>query len=258
MKRISIFLVLVITITACMPLAINAYTNTLLSEQTAKELLFKAADFIQKIYAPISGIQYDASDYLEIHPYYYYLVNEENLPGGSFEAIKEYSESIFTEDIAYVMYSHCRSNYDDPIFIKDNIGKLRMASNESSFYMTWWYSVLDWSDFTIDDITIQLARSNKSEATVWVKCTSESNGDFWIECYMVNTYDGWRIAESPFTHFLEWGESRMGLWEQGVYPFNFSPSTADPAFDLVFILPTVSVAALASTFCLMRRRRDLI
>ncbi len=254
--KIIILILSLSIILSVLSLVIAANTKEPITEQAAKEILFKSIDFAHRVYIPMDGLQYDASESIYIHPYYYSPVIEENLPGGSYEAMKEYATTIYTNDIAANMYSHCRGYYNSPIFITDDTGKLRMTSNESSFYMTWWYNVLDWTNFTISDMTIKLVKSNEEEATVWFKYTTESSGDFWTECYMINTDNGWRITESPFTRMLE--SNPEDMWYLDSIPYEASPSTGDPAVGSFVILPVISLACLVPAVCLLRRRRRTV
>lgn len=80
-----------------------------------------------------------------------------------------------------------------------------------------------------------------------------SNG-MWkmIDCALFRLYfDSMDFNKKEFICYNRELYNQLGV----IYNLD-SPSTADPAANLVFILPTVSVAAIASAFCLMRRRRE--
>lgn len=241
-----------------------AASNVAITEYDAKMLLFNALDFFHNIHWARDSILFDSRTplkHFEKYDSYYFELLEDGLIGGSYEAMQEYAKTIYTESLASNMYEHNR-NIDNPkpMFVSDESGKLYINPPLlSSYVISWGTTDTQWQSYSENDMTIRLISSNSEEAIMWLKIKygDEMVTDYyWIECKMINTTDGWRIALSPFTLMLEWGASGKELWEDELIPFEASPSTSDPAFDLVFILPTVSVAALASAFCLMRRRKE--
>lgn len=279
MKRISIFLILVIAMLLMLLLPCNA--TEYLTEEEAGALINKAVELYEKIHLtpPMGTISH--SDTIRITVTYYLyrdrsyhttknhtfclVIDESKLPGGSYEALPEYARSIYTEDIADSMYNTCAKSFYDleaPIFYTSESGELYMTEDigfDWTEVKPWFYGKTDQWQFTADNIDVVYADNESATVRYLTELDRDECRYYgWVECYLVNTDDGWRITDSPFTKMLRYERYAKELWEPSVIRYTESPSTSDPAFDLVFILPTVSVAALASAFCLMRRRRNLI
>lgn len=277
-KRLFCF-ILVITMLLMLLLPCNA--TEYLTEAEVGELINKAVELYDKIHlTPPSGT-ISNSDKIQITVSYYVycdgiydtyqnhtlclVIDESKLPGGSYEALPEYARSIYTEDIADSMYNSCSYSFYDlevPMFYTSESGKLYMSYDigyDWTEVKPWYYGETDQWQFTADNIDIVYADNEKATVRYLTELDRDESRYYgWVECYLVNTDDGWRITDSPFTKMLRYERYAKELWEPSVIRYTESPSTSDPAFDLVFILPTVSVAALASTFCLMRRRGKVI
>ncbi len=277
MKKLLVVLI-VLTILSALLLPCNA--TEYLTEEEAGELINKAVDLFDYIHldAPKGTVDMETSIQLA-HSIYYYqtdevitkkdtyylVVDDSNLPGGSFEALSEYARSVYTEDIADSMYNtSCYSYYESeqPTFYKSESGQIYMLKGiERDWCQVRPYRYgykYHYTQVTTDVIDIIYVDNEKATVRYLTSIGPEGPRRLvWVECNLVNTENGWRIADSPFTQMLRYERHAWNLWEPTVTPYD-SPSTADPAFDLVFILPTVSVAAIASAFCLMRRRRGIV
>ena len=297
MKRISIFLVLVIFITACMPLSITGSSaSDTISKAEAQELVSKAYRFscnvrgvIHTDKAPIPDYNNPISVYVDSigEEVSYHRVIEENLPGGSFEAMKEYAKTIYINNVAPYAYQYSagygslktQSNllkftnssfYTEskhrPLFHTDAEGVL--YSSVQDYQVGFSFALLNDDDNEqaiydfnlIDNVALKIISGDSDSATALVSfiwCKMDDTPPFniqTVECKFVKTNDGWRIDESEFSILCATSDKNT----LAAYRASESPSTSDPSFNLVFILPTVSVAAIASAVCLMRRRRDLI
>lgn len=223
----------------------------------------------------------------------YHRVIEENLPGGSYEEMCEYAKTIYSEDIAPYAYKYsARYSFDYsgndtniqqqitlnncsfetngnhyPLFYINEGGEL--FSSVCDFQIPLSFALIDDNDNTKTyylstdgsrHASVKIISGDSHFATAQVEFIWKSIDNIppfdiqTVECKFVKTNDGWRIDESEFSVLC--ATSDQNTLES--YRAAVSPSTSDPSFDLVFILPTVSVAALASAFCLMRRRRNLI
>ena len=279
MKRISIFLVLVIFITACMPLSITGSSaSDTITKSEAQELVGKACDFHSDVHTcsqfdknPICNIFEYKEEYLYdedsgefVGKKVLFPVYEENLPGGSYEGMCKYAETLYTEDIAYssymffadgtklgyVSYESYRQK-DGGLYCQDINGDwfLNTPADYSAAYLNdEYYENKDYTKISIDIIS-----GDSQSAIAKVDVHNAWGWSDTVICKFVHTPKGWRIAESEYSILLAIG--RHGMEE---YRTAASPSTSDPAFNLIFILPTVSVAALASAVCLMRRRRESV
>ena len=163
------------------------------------------------------------------------------------------------------MYNTCAKSFydlDAPMFYISESGELYMHEDigyDWTEVKPWYYGETDQRQFTADNIDIVYADNEK--ATVRYLTELDRDEDLyygWVECYLVNTEDGWRITDSPFTKMLRHERYAKELWEPNVIryeDYKESPSTADPSFDSFVLLPAVSLACIIPTACLMRRRR---
>lgn len=195
----------------------------------------------------------------------YYEVIE--LPGGSYNGMKEYATTIYSKKIA--IYSYTYSQYKNskndnsiyPLLIILGDGKIYGGRDRIIQYASVFLSLdgkdpgyvfpfvtESTKDYNADKLLVEMVKSTDISATAKVCFRIGSEAEsyiYWADCNFVKEDGLWKISDGEYFDLLN-----------GTY--RASPSTSDPAFNLVFILPTVSVAALASAFCLMRRRRDLI
>ena len=115
MKKASIFLALVIMISVCMPLLIGASEAQTISKAEAQELVSKAFGFSNNVRGVVHTDKAPIPDYRNPIIVYvnsigeevpYNKVIEENLPGGSFEAMKEYVKTIYVNNVAPYAYQY--------------------------------------------------------------------------------------------------------------------------------------------------------
>ena len=248
MKKILICVVTICFLCAVMIFSINA-TNLPISDDELEELVCRALDLFYTLDESVLNSpehkKLDKSFYS--NPENYYNIDVTTLPGGSLNGFFDYVKSIYTDEVSQKYYSTAYLHKDSPMFIIDNDGDVFMRNHTSGFP--------EINCRTFGNAIVEVLDSNDRFATARVqieKNVGKWDGFVWeatwFECKFENTQNGWRISECELFDILNSHSDYYG----------YSPLTSDPAFDLVFILPTVSVAALASAFCLMRRRRDLI
>ena len=173
----------------------------------------------------------------------YVTLMEHLLPGGSYKEFISESSGLFAESVSDRYINKFYGNNDAEQFIVED-GVRYIAAHAVQATISFSYSS--------ESSKVELINVSKASATAKVFCEKIIGYDkypMWVECKFIRTEDGWRISESAFADM-------MCSFHEYEYTLIDSPSTSDPAADLVFILPTVSIAAIASAFCLMRRRRE--
>ena len=270
-RSVSFLLVLVL-IASAMTITIEAVSTNPLTEEDAGDIIYKAFDFYNRTqclnwpsYAPdTKRMEIPKRNNNHIS---YVTVNEDTLPGGSYEAMKKVAKDIYVDEIAPSIYAYERTFTDPgqeplPMFMIGEDKRLyiyKIGETGSSLYFGYGMYTWPWEGFGKDDVpAFQLVDSNSNEATVYVKINygGEVEGKwYWIECRMVNTANGWRIAESPFATMMARGETAIELWEDGLIPYDESPSTGDVSGEKVAVIGAVSLACIIPAACLMRRRR---
>ena len=244
-----ITLLLLLTNLSC----IKVSCNSDLTVTEARKLIYDALNLFNHV--QLANPTLFAGQTISANGNWYTLIDETKLPGGSYKAMQEYAKQIYTEDLAPKMYEKPWSPQEIPAFIWDDSGNIYVCAALSGGYpIDFGYSLYDWQSYSllkVEDLTIKVAQINEKSASVWIKVLTKDYQPYWLECSMVKTDIGWRIDKSVFTDYLRTPYIDINQ----LIPYTSSPSTADPTFDLVFILPTVSVAAIASAFCLTRRRR---
>lgn len=274
MKRIfACYIALCVLAIGIIPISANN-TNTI-SKAEAQKLVGDACDFhadvhtctqfhknpICNIYEPKIVYIYDEESkelvgLKELLPVY-----EDNLPGGSFEAMCKYAENLYTEDIASSSYMFFPSEYssykiynetDGNLYSKDINGDLfifPILDHSIAFLSEEYYKNRDYTKISIDIIS---GDSKSAIAEVDVR-----NAWGWSDkviCKFLYTSNGWRIAESEYSILLAIGQGAMNEYRALV-----SPSTADTAFASIALLPVMSIASLVSAaFLICRRRRTTI
>ncbi len=115
MKKLSIFLVLVIAISACLPLVIGASDVNTISKAEAQELVINAyrLSIGARAYISKNPILDDTQEAITVNldkcslpSFGYFKVIEENLPGGSYENMCTYARSVYTEEVAPYAYKY--------------------------------------------------------------------------------------------------------------------------------------------------------
>lgn len=256
--RSVIVCLLLLYITAVSIIPINASDAKVISSFEAKELVAKAAEFHSKVHV---YNQYDPTCTLDREKIYieeniltlyeYFRVFEEKLPGGSYEAMCAYAETIYAKNIADLSYAFVPYGVDQATqFIRDINNVLFMtcpidypaALLNDEYYL---------SNNDCTQIDLEIISSNSKTAIAEIAVHDVWGWSDKVICKFTNTAEGWRIDESEYSVLLAGGDGYLLKYRTAA-----SPSTSDPTFNLVFILPTVSVAAIASAFCLMRRRKE--
>jgi hypothetical protein len=192
---------------------------------------------------------------------WYSEVNESKLLGGSYEAMKEYANNIYTPEIASYAYKYafCFKPTKEapyiryPLFYRHSDGKLYanpgvtqhailvyvVSTNKDNRYI---YEKLA----DIDNLDVELISSDSSSAIAKVGAVignNEMNRDVdYLECKFVNTDSGWRIAECEFSNWM--------MYDRGAS----SPDTGDDSMNSILFFTALSVTALISAAVLMKRR----
>ncbi len=194
---------------------------------------------------------------------WYYEVNEENLPGGSYEAMQKYAKTIYTDSIAPEAYANAfRFMYlrdsawrEYPLFYKTKNGKLYANPGKAQSYFDLLpngshVAGMDYIDQAayVENIELEITYSDSKSATATVTFRySAADGDpnpvGKAECKFEKTDNGWRIAESDFSLLMTVGVSRG------------SPDTGDNSINSIVIFSTLAVTALISATILLKKRR---
>jgi hypothetical protein len=214
-KLLSIILALTFCLAAFSALApsVSAAAATI-SESEAKELIVKAEEFCRNVRGGYAHIHENSDEYrIDVdyggkYPEYYYKVIEENLPGGSYEKMCEYVETIYTKDIAPKAYAYKWTYIVNPsdgmwdklksFFYRNESGVLYANTSHLSYR-----GVNLFPDAENVQIEIVSGDSKTAKANVHVKFFQVDgprayNYDI-VECRFENTADGWRIAESEYS-----------------------------------------------------------
>lgn len=191
----------------------------------------------------------------------YSEVNEDKLLGGSYEAMKEYANNIYTSEIASYAYKYafCLKPTKEapyiqyPLFYRHTDGKLyarpgvaqhsilvyAVSTNKDNRYH---YEALA----DIDTLDVELISSDSSSAIAKVGAiigNDEMNREVdYLECKFVNTDFGWKIAECEFSNWMMHDHATS------------SPDTGDNSINSIIIFTALSVAALTSAAVLIKRR----
>ena len=277
MKRIiACYIALCILAYGIIPTSANN-TNTI-SKAEAQKLVAKACDFHRDVHVCTQFDEtpiYNTSEREIVYIYdenskevvaksevlEFFRVYEDNLPGGSYEAMCKYAETLYTEDIAsssYMFLPDVNSSYkhycedDGYLYFKDineDLFVYPTLDHSIAFLNEEYYKNRDYTKISIDiiagDSTSAIAEVDVHNAWGW----SDK-----VTCKFINTSNGWRIAESEYSILLAIGQGAMNEYRALV-----SPSTADTAFASIALLPVMSIASLVSAaFLICRRRRTTI
>ena len=214
-KFFSIILALTFCLAAFSAMAptVAAKSGTI-SESEAKELIVKAEEFCRNVRGGYAHIHENSDEYkIDVdyggkYPEHYYKVIEENLPGGSYEKMCEYVETIYTKDIAPKAYAYKWTYIVNPsdgmwdelksFFYRNESGVLYANTSHLSYR-----GVNLFPDAENVQIEIVAGDSKTAKANVHVKffqvdAPRAYNYDI-VECRFENTADGWRIAESEYS-----------------------------------------------------------
>ena len=219
-KLLSIILTLTFCLAAFSVLAptVAAKSETI-SESEAKELIVKAYEFCRNVRGGYAHIHENSGKYeyrIEVdyggkYPEYYYKVIEENLPGGSYEKMCEYAETIYTKDAAPRAYAYkltgrvhpSEEMWDElyPLFYRNEAGVLYADTVWFSYHGAYLYPDAENVEFEIVSGDAQSAKANVLVYYHYIDGPRVDGFDL-IECRFENTSYGWRIAESEYSWLM--------------------------------------------------------
>ena len=235
-------------------LCIQASSNSGLSVNEARDLVYNALNLFNHVQLANPTLFVGTTTIRENNNWYI-LINEQKLPGGSYEEMQKYAEQIYTDDLAPKMYRNPWIDEDVPAFIWDDSGNIYVCPLlRGGYLIDFGYSLMDWKSYNLlkaEDLTVKLADVNEESAIVWIKVFTMDYQPHWLECPLIKTESGWRISESAFTDFLRTAD----IDKSQLIPYEHSPSTGDTAGERVAVISAVSLACIIPTACLMRRRR---
>ena len=275
-------IVLILSLLMILPLILtaNAAEETqALTKREAQELVAEAFNYNYKVrcdtsnyckngvftillHDDISDVKLDDSMRIDSE-IWYSEVNEDKLLGGSYEAMKNYANNIYTSEIASYAYKYAfcfkptkEAPYIQyPLFYRHTDGKLyarpgvpqhsilvyAVSTNKDNVYH---YEVLA----EIDTLDVELISSDSSSAIAKVGAVignDEMNREVdYLECKFVNTDAGWRIAECEFSNWMMHDHATS------------SPNTGDNSINSIIIFTALSITALISAAVLIKRRHS--
>lgn len=217
-KFLSFILALTFCFAAFSTLApsISAKSATI-SEREAKELIVKAYEFCMNVRADAINVR-EISDEYRIDVKYgekiseiesYWRAKEENLPGGSYEKMCEYAETIYIKDTAPKAYAYVFTGIVHPsegmwerlypLFHRDENGVLYSASGVVMSY-DGAYLYPDKENFEIEIVSGD-SKTAKAVVPVYFHYIDGPRVDDFdlVECRFEKTAEGWRIAESEYS-----------------------------------------------------------
>lgn len=256
MKSVIVCLLL-LCITAVSIIPINASDAKVISSFEAKELVAKAADFHSKVHV---YNQYDPTCTLDRERIYieeniltiwdYFRVFEEKLPGGSYEAMCAYAETIYAKNIADLSYAFVPYGVDQSTqFIRDINNVLFMTcplDYPAALLNDEYY--LSNNDYT--QIDLEIISSNSRTAIAEIAVHNVWGWSDKLICKFTNTAEGWRIDESEYSVLLAGGDGYLLKYRAAV-----SPSTGDVSRERVAVIGAVALACVIPAACLTIRKR---
>ena len=195
--------------------SVSAKSETI-SESEAKDLIVKAYEFCRNVRAGESRIHENSEEYrIEVkfgekysEREYYWLAKEENLPGGSYEKMCEYVETIYTKEAAPTAYAYKLDgtvNPSDnmwdglyPLFYRNENGVLYASTSYLNYRGAYLFPDAEGVEFEIVSGDSDTAKANVSVKFFHGDGPRPYTYDI-VECLFENTPDGWRIAESEFS-----------------------------------------------------------
>ena len=216
------FLSIILALTFCLA-AFSAFAPSIsaksatISESEAKELIVKAYDFCMNVRAGRADIL-ERSKKIELvygenvwEKDHYWQVKEENLPGGSYEKMCEYVETIYTKEAAPMAYAYkltgvihpSEEMWDElyPLFYRNEAGALYADTVWFSYHGAYLYPDAENVEFEIVSGDTQSAKANVLVYYNYIDGPRVDGFDL-IECRFENTADGWRIAESEYSWLM--------------------------------------------------------
>lgn len=218
-KLLSIILALTFCFAAFSALApsISAKSETI-SESEAKELVIKAYNFSRDVrFNAPRYVTYSDDKRIELELdngryNYYWIVNEESLPGGSYEKMCEYAQTIYTKDTADMSYAYpftaTVQTYETmwenlrPLFYRDEKSVLFASPGDVPSYTgACLYPNIDNVEIEIVSGDSQTAKANITVYFYYIDGPRTDDFDI-VECRFKKTANGWRIAESEYSLVL--------------------------------------------------------
>ena len=217
-KLLSIILTLTFCLAAFSALAPMASAKSeTISESEAKDLIVKAEEFCRNVRGGYAHIHENSDEYrIDVdyggkYPEYYYKVIEENLPGGSYEKMCEYVETIYTKEAAPMAYAYkltgvihpSEEMWDGlyPLFYRNEDGTLYADTVWFSYHGAYLYPDAERVEFEIVSGDTQSAKANVLVYYNYIDGPRVDGFDL-IECRFENTADGWRIADSEYSWLM--------------------------------------------------------
>ena len=217
-KLLSIILTLTFCLAAFSALApMAAAKSETISESEAKELVVKAYEFCCNVRSDAINVHETSDEYrIEVkfgdqawECEHYWLAKEDNLPGGSYEKMCEYAETIYTAEVADEAYAYKLTGFVHPsdgmweilrpLFYRDEKGVLYSSSGVVMSY-NGAYLYPDKENFEIEIVSGD-SKTAKATVPVYFEYIDGPRVDDFdlVECRFENTADGWRIAESEYS-----------------------------------------------------------
>ncbi len=216
-KFLSIILALTFCLAAFSALApFTSAKSATISESEAKELIVKAYEFCRNVRGGYAHIHENSNEYEIVLKYgedyrdweYYWQVIEDNLPGGSYEKMCEYVETIYTKEAAPKAYAYkwtyrvlpSEGMWDDlkPLFYRNEAGTLYADTVYLSYRGVYLFPDAENVEFEIISGDSKSAKANVSVKFFFADGPRAYTFDL-VECRFENTSNGWRIAESELS-----------------------------------------------------------
>ena len=275
-------MVLILSIMMILPLMLTANAaeeKQALTKREAQELVAEAFNYNYvvrcdiKNYCKVNGhiilrhedlsdIKFDDSWRVDSEVWYS-EVNESKLLGGSYEAMKEYANNIYTSDIASHAYEYAfcfkptiEAPYIRyPLFYRHSDGKLYARPGVAQHIIMVYAASTDKDNpyhydviTDIDTLDVEIISSYSSSAIAKVGAVignDEMNRDVdYLECKFVNTDSGWRIAECEFSNWM--------MYDRGAS----SPDTGDDSMNSIIIFSALAVTAIIPAAILLKKRHS--
>ena len=217
------FLSIILALTFCLA-AFSAFSPSIsaksgtISESEAKELVIKAYNFSRDVrYNSPRYVTYSDDKRIELEfnsgrYSYYWIVNEESLPGGSYEKMCEYAQTIYTKDTADMSYAYpftaTVQTYETmwenlrPLFYRDEKSVLFASPGDVPSYTgACLYPNIENVEIEIVSGDSQTAKANITVYFAYIDGPRTDDFDI-VECRFEKTAHGWRIAESEYSLVL--------------------------------------------------------
>lgn len=217
------FLSIILALTFCFA-AFSAIAPTVaaksetISESEAKELIVKAYEFSRDVrnnHARYIEFSDDKRIELELdngRKVSYWIVNEEKLPGGSYKKMCDYTETIYTKDIAELSYAYpltatihpYETMWENlrPLFYRDEKSVLFANPGDVPSYTgAYLYPNVENVEIKIISGDSKTAKANITVYFAYIDGPRTDDFDI-VECRFEKTANGWRIAESEYSLVL--------------------------------------------------------